>query len=436
MSVLLLRPTLAAEATALKTIYRRCAGLDVHEESVFVCARIVQGKKVEVLEATFATFTEDLEALKAWLVRNRIKRVARESTGVYWRPVWNVLEQGPQKLELLLLNPKHVKALPGHKTDRVDAARIAELLQYGLVRASFVPPVDIRELRDLVRRRVHAQRDRTRTINRIHRLLETANIKLSCVLSNLTEGTGRSLLDGLATVTLIRPESLAILVKHKRLQPKLDLIRKALRCHPTDHFRFLLSELLEELDRLQGKVLLLDTRIEERLRPHKDLIERLDEIPGVDRITAWTIISEIGLDMSRFPTAGHLASWAGLCPGNSESAGKRHSGRTNKGNRYLRRGLTQSAWAVFKASRKRTFLTALFHRIAGRAGRKKANIAVAHRILTLAYCIIRDGSRYREIGQDYFDRINPARTLKKLIQRIDRLGYSVALGPKIIPETS
>jgi transposase len=431
----LLRPTLAAEeTTALKVIYRRCAGLDVHEKSVFVCARIVENKKVEVLEATFPTFTEDLEELKAWLKRHRIKRVAMESTGVYWRPIWNVLEQPPGKLELLLLNPKHVKALPGHKTDRVDAARIAELLQYGLVRSSFVPPVDIRELRDLVRRRVNAQQDRTRIINRIHRLLETANIKLSSVLSQVTGVTGRKLLDGLATATLIRPESLLILVKHKKLEAKKDLLRKALRCHPTDHFRFLLRDLLEELDRLEGKVLLLETRIDERMRPHRDLIERLKDIPGVDRITAWTLISEIGLDMSRFPTSGHLASWAGLCPGNSESAGKRHSGRTNKGNRFLRRALTQSAWAAVKSSRKPTFLTAVFHRIARRAGLKKAAIAVAHRLLTLVYCMIRDGSRYRELGSDYFDRINPTRTVNKLIQRFDRLGFSVQIEPKIIPK--
>jgi len=405
--------------------------LDVHEKSVFVCARIVENKKVEVLEATFATFTEDLEELKAWLKRHRIKRVAMESTGVYWRPVWNVLEQTQGKLELLLLNPQHVKALPGHKTDRVDAARIAELLQYGLVRASFVPPVDIRELRDLVRRRVHIQQDRNRIINRIHRLLETANIKLSSVLSNLTGVTGRKLLEGLATTTLIRPESLVLLANHKKLRPKQDLLRKALRCYPTDHFRFLLSELLEELNRLDGKLLLLEVRIEQYMRPHRDVIERLKEIPGVDRITAWTLISEIGLDMTRFPTSGNLASWAGLCPGNSESAVKRHSGRTNKGNRYLRRALTQSAWAAVRSTKKPTFLTAVFRRITRRAGLKKAAIAVAHRILILAYCIIRDGSRYRELGADYFDRLNPARTLNHLIHRIENLGFSIDRTKKI-----
>lgn len=338
--------------------------------------------------------------------------------------------------ELVLLNPKHVKALPGHKTDRVDAARIAELLQHGLVRASFVPPVEIRELRDLVRRRVHLQQDRNRAINRIHKLLETANIKLSSVLSGLTGKTSRSILDGLATATSIRPESLAILATHKRVRPKQDLLRKALRCHPTDHFRFLLRELLEELDRLDGKVLLLEHRINERMRPYEEPIVRLRDVPGLDRTTAWTLISEIGLDMSRFPSPGHLASWAGLCPGNSESAGKRHSGRTNKGNRYIRRALVQSAWAAARTSRKPTFLTAVIFRIARRAGMKKAAIAVAHRLIALVYCMIRDGSRYREQGADYFDRIHPERTLNKLIQRIDRLGFSVRLDPKIQSETS
>jgi transposase len=420
----------------MKVIYRRCAGLDVHEKSVSVCARIVQGKAVEVIEATFSTFTEDLEQLKAWLLRHHIKRVAMESTGVYWRPVWNILEQPPGKLELLLLNPQHVKALPGHKTDRVDAARIAELLQYGLVRASFVPPQDIRELRDLVRRRVHLQQDRNRVSNRIHRLLETANIKLSSVLSKLTGKTFRSILEGLATSQCIKPESLALLATHKRVRGKQEQLRKALRCHPTEHFRFLLRELLEELDRLTGKLELLNQRIAERMEPHAELIERLCEVPGIDRITAWTLIAEIGVDMSRFPSSGHLASWSGLCPGNAESAGKRHSGRTSKGNRYIRRGLVQAAWAAARITRQRNFFTTLFIRISSRAGLKKAAIAVAHRLLSIAYYMIRDGSRYREQGADYFDRLHPERTKNKLIQRLARLGFDVCLTPKTIAETS
>ena len=420
----------------MKVIYRRCAGLDVHEKSVVVCARIVEGKKVEILEATFGTFTEDLEQLQAWLLRHRIKRVAMESTGVYWRPVWNILERGRgrTKMELLLLNPKHVKALPGHKTDRVDAARIAELLQYGLVRASFVPPPEIRELRDLVRGRVHLVQDRNRVTNRIHRLLELHNIKLSSVLSKVSGSTSRSILEGLATVRAVKPESLALLARHKKVQAKQELLRKALRCHPTDHFRFLLQELLEDLDRLTAKIALFTERISERMRPHAELVERLCEIPGIDRLTAWTLVAEIGVDMSQFPSAGHLASWCGLCPGNAESAGKRHSGRTGKGNRYVRRALIQAAWAAARISRKRNFFTTFFYRIASRGGLKKAAVAVAHRMIEIAYLLIRDGVRYREQGADYFDRLHPERTKNRLIARLDRLGFDVQLHPKIIPK--
>lgn len=420
----------------MQIIYRRCAGLDIHEKSVTACIRIVKGRQIETVEATFPTFTEDLEQLRDWLVRHRIQRVAMESTGVYWRPVWNILERRPAKLDLLLLNPQHVKALPGHKTDRVDAARIAELTQYGLVRASFVPPGEIRELRDLVRRRVHLQQDRSRVSSRIHRLLELQNIKLSSVLTKMTTKTARSILEGLATATTIKPEALALLATNKRVRGKRDQLKKALRCHLSDHFRFLLRELLEELDRLTDKMALLEQRIAERMAPNAELIDRLCEIPGVEKLTVWTLIAEIGIDMSRFPTAGHLASWCGLCPGNAESAGKRHSGRTSKGNRYVRRALVQSAWAAARISRRRTSFTTFFHRVSRKAGMKKAAVAVAHKILNLAYVMIRDGSSYREQGAGYFDRIHPERTRNSLIRRLDQLGFDVQITPKISAETS
>jgi transposase len=436
MSCFPLRPALTAEETALKIIYRRCAGLDVHEKNVFVCARILRGKELEVIEATFSTFTEDLEELRAWLIRNRIQRVAMESTGVYWRPVWNILEQPSAKLDLILLNPQHVKALPGHKTDRVDAARIAELAQYDLVRASFVPPMEIRELRDLVRRRVHLTQDRNRVSNRIHRLLELQNIKLSSVLGKVTGATSRSILHALATAETMKPEAFALLATHKRVRAKREQLAKALRSHLTDHFRFLLQELLEELDRLTGKIKLLEARITERMQPHQELIQRLCQIPGIDSITAWTLVSEIGVDMGRFPGSGHLASWCGLCPGNAASAGKRHSGRTSKGNRYIRRALVQAAWAAARINRKRNFFTTFFYRISSRAGMKKAALAVAHRMLTIVYSMIRDGSSYRENGADYFDRLHPERTKNKLTARLERLGFLVHLEQKLSPQSS
>jgi transposase len=415
----------------MRVVYRRSAGLDVHEKSVFVCARILRGKQLEVIEATFPTFTEDLEALRDWLVRHRIQRVAMESTGVYWIPVWNILERSKQ-LKLILLNPQHVKALPGHKTDRVDAARIAELTQYDLVRASFVPPPEIRELRDLVRRRVHLVEDRNRVSNRIHRLLELQNIKLSSVLTKMTTKTARSILEGLAASEWIRPESLALLATHKRVRGKREQLARALRsCRLTDHFRFLLRELLEELDRFTAKIATLEARIEERMQPYQELIGRLCEIPGVERITAWTLISEIGVDMERFPDSGHLASWCGLCPGNAESAGKRHSGRTGKGNRYVRRVLVQSAWAAARIVRKRNFFTALFYRVSSRAGMKKAAVAVAHRILVIVYSMIRSGTAYREQGADYFDRLHPERTKNRLTARLEQLGFLVHVESRI-----
>jgi transposase len=395
-----------------------------------VCARIVRDHKVEIEEAEFGTFTEDIEQLHEWLSCRRIKRVAMESTGVYWRPVWNLLEE-KRGYELLLLNPQHVKALPGHKTDRVDAARIAELLQYGLVRPSFVPPPGMRELRDLLRRRVQVVRDRNRISNRIHRILETANIKVSCVLGKVTSMTFRSILEGLATSRFKRPEALAMLATNKRVRPKQEQLRKALRgCRITDHFQFLLSDMLEDLDRLTVKLQVLEQRISQQMEPHEELVSRLCEIPGVSLITAWTLIAEIGVDMSRFPTAGHLASWCGLCPGNNESAGKRYSGRTGKGNVYVRRVLVEAAWSAARITRRHTFFTTLFFRISRRAGMKKAAVAVAHRLLTIVYVMIRDGKRYIEQGADYFDRLHPEQTKRRLLARLDNLGYEVSLTPK------
>jgi transposase len=407
-------------------IYRRCAGMDVHQKLIWVCARIRTAKNTFTTEtAVFATFTQDLEKMARWLRERKIRHVAMESTGVYWKPVWNVLEASKRGFALVLVNPQHIKALPGRKTDQQDAERIATYLQEGLLRGSFVPPQPIRELRELTRRRTHLQGDRNRVINRIGRLLETANIKLSSVLSNIVGQSGRAILNAivagetaagdLATYTSSR-------VRHSREEFTL-----ALEGRYSDHLRWLLGQLLEELDQLDRRVALLDLRITHLTQPHMDLIARLCTLPGVDIITAHIILAEIGTDMSQFPDARHLASWAGLCPGNSESAGKRFSGRTRKGDRYLRRVLVQNAWAV--AHMKDCALTALFHRIAARAGMKKAAVAVAHRILMLAYYIIRDGSIYREAGGDVYDRRNPERTAKRLARRLQRIGYAVTLNP-------
>jgi transposase len=412
----------------VKILYRRCAGLDIHKKTVAVCVRMRVDKGQVVTEhAVFGTFTQDLERLREWLKERKVKQIAMESTGVYWIPVWNVLEPVRWRFDLLLVNPQLVRALPGRKTDQQDCERIAELLQYGLLRGSFIPPKPIRELRDLTRRRVHLQGDRNRVINRIARLLETANVKLGSVASNIVGKSGHAILKGLAEGRT-HPEWLAErAVGH--LRNKIPELVLALDGRYSDHFRWLLRELLAELEWLDARLAELDWHISQSMEPHAELVRRLCTIPGVDRTTAWTLIAELGTDMHQFADDAHIASWAGLCPGNAESAGKRFSGRTRKGDRYLRRMLVQNAWAV--AHKKDCFLTAVFYRTANRRGLKKAAVAVAHKILVIAYHIIRDGGEYREYGGDYFDRKNPEHTARRLTERLRRIGYHVVLDPSI-----
>jgi transposase len=407
----------------MKVVYARCAGMDVHKKTLSVCIRLGKGNKLQILTALFGTFTEDLERLRDFLRQHKVHRLIMESTGVYWMPVWNVLERGDWKFDLVLVNPQHVRALPGQKTDRKDCKRLAELGQYDLLRGSFIPPRNIRELRDLTRQRSHLQGDRNRVVNRISRLLETANFKLSSVVSNIVGKTGWLILNAIAHGES-DPQRLAEQAQGS-LQLKKAELAEALRGYATDHFRWLLRQFLEDLARFDRKLDELDARIRERMQPHTDLVRKLSTIPGVKETTAWSLIAELGADMSRFPDADHAASWAGLCPGNCESAGKRQSGRTRKGDRYLRRILIQNAWAV--SHKDNCFLTALFFRVASRRGLKRAAMAVAHRVLIIAYHILRDGTEYREIGGDFYDRRNPERTAKRLTQRLERIGYQVTL---------
>jgi transposase len=408
----------------MKLLYRCCAGMDVHKKSVSVCIRRrIAGGHFEVEEAIFGTFTQDPERLRQWLKERGVRQVAMESTGVYWIPVWNVLERGKHKFELTLVNPAAVRALQGQKTDRIDARRIAEYLQYGLLRGSFIPPKPVREMRELTRMRVHIQQDRNRVINRIGRLLETANIKLGSVASSIAGRSGRAILKRLAEGPQ-QPEELAKLALGALKQKTPDLIL-ALDGRPDPHFRWILSRLLHKLEWLDAELAGIDARLCEQMAPHEDLLRRLCSIPGVEMTTARVLVAELGTDMTQFPKAAQAASWAGLCPGNSESAGKRFSGRTRKGDRYLRRILVQSAWAA--ARTKDCFLAALFHRIAHRRGLKKAAVAVAHRIPTIAWSIIRNGSEYQERGGDHFDRLHPERTARKLVRRLERIGFEVAV---------
>lgn len=422
----------------MKVVYRCCAGLDIHRDTVSACVRRrVRGQAEAVMEEqVFGTFTQDLERLRAWLRKNKVKQVAMESTGVYWIPVWNVLEAS-KHWSLLLVNPATVRALQGHKTDRIDARRIAEYLQYGLLQGSFIPPKPIRQLRELTRMsakhsptgrpetmRVHIQQDRNRVINRIARLLETVNVKLASVASNIVGTSGLAMLRMLAAGEH-DPERLAECARgHLRI--KIPALVLALEGRPDAHFRWLLSDLLRKLDWLEEERARLEARLEELATPYADVLRRLATIPGVDKTSALVLLAEFGTDMTQFPTPAHLASWAGLCPGNAESAGKRLSGRTRKGDRYVRRILVQSAWA---ASRKNNcFLAALFFRTAQRRGMKKAAVAVAHRILVIAWHILAEtGTEYVERGGDHFDRRNPERTARKLSRRLEAIGYKVVL---------
>lgn len=406
----------------MKAVYRRCAGLDVHKDSVSACIRrrMKGSKETEVEEEVFSTCTSGLISLRKWLRQRNVKQVAMESTGIYWIPVWNVLEGG--SLELTLVNPATVHALQGKKTDRIDAARIAEYLQYGLLSGSFVPPKPVRQLRELTRMRVHVQQDRNRVISRIGRLLETVNVKLGSVVSDITGKTGRSVLRALAEGQN-NPQLLADRAVGS-LRSKVPALILALEGRPDEHFRWMLTGLLNRLESLDDEVKRIDLELRRRLVENEDLLERLATIPGVDRIVAQAVLAEVG-DLSAFPNAAHLASWAGLCPGNAESAGKRFSGRTRKGNRYLRRILTQSAWAASR--KKNSFLQAFYFRVAQRRGNRKALIAVAHRILIIIWNIIREGDVYRERGGNFFDRLNPLSTARKLSRRLENIGFTVAL---------
>jgi len=407
----------------MKLLYRCCAGLDIHRDTVSACIRKrVRGAAEAVLEEqVFGTFTQELERLRAWLKQHKVKQVAMESTGVYWIPIWNVLERG---FALTLVNPATVRALQGQKTDRIDARRIAEYLQYGLWRGSFIPPRPIRELRELTRMRVHIQQDRNRVINRIARLLETVNIKLASVASHIAGASGMAMLRLLAN-GVCDAERLADCAQgHMRV--KIPALVLALDGRPDAHFRWMLAQLLAKLDRLDEERARADARLDELAFPYEELLRRLATIPGVDRTSALVLLAEFGEDMAQFPTAAHMASWAGLCPGNAESAGKRFSGRTRKGDRYVRRILVQSAWAASRCHD--CFLAALFFRTAQRRGLKKAAVAVAHRILIVAWHILAAPAvEYRERGGDFFDRRNPERTARKLSRRLQAIGYQVTL---------
>jgi transposase len=413
----------------MDVVYRRCCGLDVHKQSITACVLLADGKAGEqVRKKEFGTFTRALQQLKMWLYACKVTHIAMESTGVYWKPVWNILEG---HFEILLVNPQHIKAVPGRKTDQKDSEWIAELLQHGLLRPSFVPPLEIRQLRDFTRSRVQLHRDRNRIHNRIHRVLEDANIKLDCVATDILGVSGRRMIQAM----IDGKEDAGWLADYarSRMRSKKPQLTLALQGRVTDHHRFLLRVLLEQLDLIEAQIAVLEVEIRRQLDSYSEVISRLCEIPGIDEITAWSLIAEIGLRMEQFPSADHLVSWAGLCPGSFESAGKRMSSRTRKGNMYVRRCLCQAAWAA--SHTKDTYLQAVFHRVTVRRGHKKAILALARHLLVIVFHLIAEGTRYRELGGDYFDRLHPDRSKNRLVRRLHRLGYEVTLTAQTGPVT-
>jgi len=407
----------------MDTMYRCCAGLDVHKETVAACVRRVDaGGRVSKDIRTFGTMTGELLKLLDWLMAEAVEAVAMEATGVFWKPIWNILDGS---VKLILANARHIKNVPGRKTDVKDCEWIAQLCQYGLVRASFVPDRPQRELRDLTRHRSQLVAEQTRVANRIHKTLEDANVKLGSVATDILGVSGQKMIRALIGGQT-DPAELAELARG-RLRGKLPALREALCGHLTAHHRFMLGQLMDHLEYLDRQIVQFDERIAELMAPFVHAVQRVMTIPGVGLRTAQNVLAEIGTDMGRFPTDQHLASWAAMCPGNRQSAGKRQSGRTNHGNHWLRAALGQAAWAASRS--KKTYLAAQYRRLAGRRGKKRAIVALGHTILVMMYHMLRDGVDYRELGPDYLDKLQPQRLTTYLVKRLESLGHKVTLTP-------
>jgi transposase len=404
----------------MEVLHPRCAGLDVHRDSVVACARVVSHGSVEHQVQTFGTTTSELERLSRWLAGRGVTHVAMEATGVYWKPVWAVLAEA---FELVLANAMHVKNVPGRKTDTNDAAWLADLLAHGLIRASFVPPAAIQALRDLTRTRKQLTRERVSHAERIDKLLQAANLKLGSVLSDIMGASGRAILDALAEGEA-DPERLAGRAR-TRIRASHAEVVEALRGRMSAHQRLLLRIHLGQADAIDAAVAEIDAELGDRLEPFRDAAARLTTIPGVGTLSAAVIVAEVGTDMSRFPTAAHLISWAGLCPRSDESAGKRRSTKLRKGAPWLKTLLVQTAWCAARV--KGTYLRALFGRLKARRGPRKAIIAVAAAILTAVYWMLRRGVAYADLGADHFDRTGRPRLAARLARKLNELGFNVTL---------
>jgi transposase len=410
----------------MERLFERCAGLDIHKDTVVACIRVPgeDGQRHQETR-TFGTTTEQLLVLLDWLRSWGVTLVGMESTGIYWRPVYFLLED---HMECWLLNAQHLRNVPGRKTDVKDAEWICQLVEHGLVRASFVPPRKIRELRDLTRYRKAQIEERTREVQRLEKTLQDAGIKLSSVASKVLGVSGRLMLDALISGTH-DPEVLAALAKGQ-LRKKIPALKEALQGRFTGHHALIVGHQLAHIDYLDEAIASLSERIDEVIAPFAEKVALLDTIPGVDKRTAELLIAEIGADMTVFPTHRQLASWAGICPGQNESAGKKRSGKTRKGSKWLRAGLTEAAKASSRS--KGTYLNAQYQRLRGRRGHQKATIAVAHSILVAAWHILSREVPYDDLGEDYFIRRQAEhadRYRNRLIHQLEKLGHKVTLEP-------
>ncbi len=405
----------------MEMLIKRCAGLDVHKETVVACARLVAKGRVQCVTEQFGTTTSELLRLAAWLLAQGCTHAAMEATGVYWKPVWHILED---QIKLTLANAMEVRNVPGRKSDVSDAAWLADLLAHGLIRGSFIPPRPIQELRDLTRTRKQLSRQVSQSTQRLQKVLEDANLKITGIISDLLGVSGRAILQALIKGET-DPERLLAQTNGRLKAPRERLI-EGLRGAVTDHHRFQLRLHLSQIESLERLLKDLDDEIARHLEPFRSQLERLRTIPGVSDFVASVLIAEIGTDMTCFPSAGHLISWAGLCPRMDESAGKRRNTRIRPGARWLRSTLVHAAWPAARS--KGTYLQSQFLRLKSRRGPKKAAVAVAASILTAAYHILKDdGVVYLDLGGDYFDRRDKDRAAKRLVKRLQDLGYTVTL---------
>jgi transposase len=403
----------------MKVLYERCAGCDVHKKTVTVHVAVPEGGETR----TYGTTTTDLLELVEWLQVFRVTHAAMESTGVYWKPLYNLLEA--TGLTVFVVNAAHMKAVPGRKTDVQDAVWICDLMQHGLLKPSFIPARPQRELRELVRYRISLIQERADEANRIQKILEGGNIKLGSVVSEILGKSGRHIVAAIAAGTST-PEELAALAD-SRLRATPEELVEALRGRLTDHQRTLLRMQLDHVRYLDQQIAALDAEVAKRLAPFEAQLMQLDTIPGVSQRVAEVTIAVAGTDMTRFPNADHLVSWAGMCPGSNQSAGKRRNARTRKGNPMLRGTLTQAGHAAGRT--KNTYLGATYRRIAARRGRKKAAIAVGRSILEIAYFVLRDGVAYEELGVNFYDERKKDAVVRNAVKRLERLGYRVAIEP-------